>query len=240
MSAIFNGTSSYLLTANNIVGGSTPTYPVLLGGWVKLANVTAAMVSICNGDGASAAYDLMELQCRGDVASDPVYAMSAAGGGGAHNSFANGMTAGSWLFVAAYFASDSSRYAYLGPTAGAHNAAFRGTTGLNLACLGARYWDGAANTFHNGSMAEVFAASGFSTSNITAIITKLAAGWKPTDIAELEPFLTMYQPLSAALEETGHVGPEWTNTAVTFNSGDHPTMLASLTQNTRNLLYGGH
>lgn len=227
MSATFNGSSAYLLTANNIVGGSTPTYPVLLGGWVKLANVTAAMTSFCIGDGASAAYDLMELQCRGDQPSDPVMAQSAAGGGGTALSQANGLTAGAWLFVGAYFIANNSRYAILGSTLGTHNVQSKASTGLSLACLGARYWDSAANSFHNGSMAEMFAASGFSTGNITTILTQLAAGSKPIHVAELAASLTMYQPLSAGLNEAGYVGPTWTPANMAYNAGDHPVMLSN-------------
>ena len=53
MSAIFNGSSAYLLTANNLVGGSTPVYPILYGGWVKLANVTAPLPVMFMSDNAA-------------------------------------------------------------------------------------------------------------------------------------------------------------------------------------------
>ena len=105
---LFNGTSAYLFTADNLVG-STPTYPVLLGCWVKCADVDTAYVTMSLGDNVSSAYDLMELQCRGDETNNPVFALSGAGGGGTSFGTVDGLTAGSWLFVGAYFETNSSR-----------------------------------------------------------------------------------------------------------------------------------
>lgn len=221
MGAIFNGTTSVLSVADPLVDAS-PTYPVLVGGWAKLAAVTTNYGFVCLTDGA-ASEDVLYCECSGAVASDPVRAMAAVNAVYTTSiNSTNGLTAGSWLFVGAYFGSNTNRQPILGTTVGANtNATARAVASLSAAYIGA-FRDSATSTFFSGRIAEVFVAQGFTAGDLTTIVTQLAGGASPSNVAELSPHLVAYQPLISALDNSGAVGPSWTNTDVTFDSADHP------------------
>jgi hypothetical protein len=228
MSAILNGTSAYLVTANALIG-STPNYPFLTWAWVKLANVTAAHSCLWLSDNAAlASIDFLDCSVRGDVANDPVRISSAAAGSGNVSvADVNGVTAGTWHLVGAYYAANNSRQAILDSTLGVAQTTARAVSGLTHAAIGTQYFQSTPNTFLSGRVAEFGFASGFTAGNITAILTQLAAGVRPTSIAELVSSINACQPCRSGLANSGAIGPAWTNNNVTFDANDHPIRYGS-------------
>lgn len=236
MSAIFNGTTSVLSVADPLVDAS-PTYPVLVGGWAKLTAVTTNYGFVCLTDGASSE-DVLYCECSGAVASDPVRAMAAVNNAYSVNS-TNGLTAGSWLFVGAYFGANNNRQPILGTTVGTNTyGTARAVAGLAAAYIGA-FRDSETLAFFSGRIAEVFVAQGFTAGDLTTIVTQLAGGASPSNVAELSPHLVAYQPLISALDNSGAVGPSWTNTDVTFDSADHPISYSASSPLQSILLHSG-
>ena len=218
MSAIFNGTSSFIApTSQQSVVGSTPTYPVLMGGWVKRTNNTNQQAFISVNDNAASAVDTLLLYHT--AGSDTLNARSQQGGNGSSGTLA-GLTTGSWQFVAAYFAAANSRQAVLGTTFGTAQTTTRNTVGLNSTFIG-KFVD-IQTDYLNGRVAEMFVAQNFTAGNITTIVNALAGGARPVDVTELSSSLVLYQPLLAGVDETDFVGPAITATNVTWDSADHP------------------
>lgn len=228
MSAIFDpSASAYLVTANNLAG--SPTYPILFGCWIKLTDVTNPY-SLCfmTDNAALGSIDFIDLSVRGDVANDPLRVTCAAAGSG-NSSFASldGMTSGAWTFVWGYLSANNNRKCGIGSTEGTAETTARAVSGLTHAAIGTQYYGSAPNGYLDGKMAGFFVSNGFS-GNLTEVIRQLKAGVAPIAIYGLADSLSCYQPMLSGLNETGYVGPSWTNNNVTFSSGDHPSTPVTL------------
>jgi hypothetical protein len=226
---VFNGSSSYLTSASSPVG-STPTYPVLMGGWFKFNNTTNDNSLIWMSDNAAAAaLDYMSVYALGTMMNGPVWAAVGAGGtanatGARYDSY----TSGSWQFVWTLITANNSRYCGIGTSAGTPTGTTRAVTGLNTTTIGVQYWDGATRAaFLNGRGAEVFIASGDAsiTTNFSTILSQLAAGVRPIHCAQLSPHLVMYQPLVGDANEATAIGDSMTEHDMAYDPGDHPVLI---------------
>lgn len=218
-------TGKYLLASSSAVGAAPVTYPILLGGWFKTLNNLQIHTGVSvtnNSSGANTG--LLECCIRGDTGTDEV--QLAVGGSGGANAAAGGSTTAlvnTWFWAGGYFSDDANRYPVLGTSVGSLNFTSRVPTGLSHTGLGTRYTSSTAN-FLAGDfwLAEQFIAVGYSAGNITTILSQLQTK-RPTDIAELSPYLVFYQPLRTAANDSGAVfTPSWTDTGVTFDANEHP------------------
>ncbi len=228
MSAIFNGTSAYFLTANAVVG-ATPNYPVLMGAWFKLTDVNAAYAGCVLTDNAALpAVDYARFYLDGSTAGDPVKCDVAASGAFATSADIPGLTAGVWIWVGCILRTSADRSSILGTTVGTPQTTATAVTGLTTSAFGSDYYgSGTTGNFLKGNAAEVIFASGNAsiTTNITAILAAITTGTKPTNIAALSPYLNVYQPLKYGLNDTGYIGATWTANNITYDSTVQPTLI---------------
>jgi hypothetical protein len=220
VSAIFNGSTSALTAALSVLG-STPTYPVLLGGFVKLSAVTAAQAAVIVSDDQSSNFDFLELSVRGDQPNDPVQAAACAAGVSSSSApTIDGATAGNWIWIGAYYLSALSRHAVLGSTLSTISSLTRNVNGLATTAIGKRRL-GADSLWFGGRMAEIVVAQNFNNGDISTILTQLSGGTRPVNVSQLSGKLVLYQPLLAGIDEAGFV-QSVTNNNVTFDAADHP------------------
>lgn len=222
MSAIFNGTDAYLSTASHIIG-ATPNYPVGMVGWMKLTAVTARHVVLSSSDNqAAASQDAIQVEARGDIVNDPIYARSIASGSIVQATH-NGLTAGSWIAFHCYWTSSADRFAGFAGAFGSVNSAIRNATGLAVFSIGAQLQVDVASDFFGGRLAEVGVLTGISTTEFTDTwVPAFVAGSRPPAITLGTGTLAAYQPFISGLNDAGFIGASWTNTNVTFDSADHP------------------
>jgi hypothetical protein len=225
MSAIFNGTTSFINLVEAIVG-STPTYPVLILCWVKLANITADHTAVSIGDNAAAAsVDEIQLRLRGNAANDPTSIISTAAGAFSLADV-NGNTADAWLAQGAYQASAASRQAYRGGTLSTAQTTTRNVTGLSQVTVGATRRADVNSLFLNGRMAELGIWSGIdATAATTIVMPQFLAGIRPPHIGAGLSTLVLYQPFVAGVNEATKVGSDMTESNMTYDANDHPTLL---------------
>lgn len=238
MSAIFNG-SALLVVADDLVG-STPTYPVLMSTWVYVNNLTDNHTAISLGNNNSSSVREHTLSCATHFINDPARILSYDGDSASATQ--NGVTSSTWIHIAAYLGSSSFRQVTLNGNFSTSETTNQSVTSLTHASMGCLYRDnaGVATTYLNGRMAEVCIANNFNTTDITGIVTDLYNGTRPISIPELQPYIEAYQPLKNGLNDSGYIGPSWTNNGVTFDAGDHPISytVGSFNSRKRNLLLG--
>lgn len=225
MSAVFNGTSSLLWAANAILG-STPTYPVLFAMRVKLDNVANPFTHIAVTDNNAASADYLDLRTAGTVANDPTQANTRTAGGSFGTGSFDGTTAGSWLNVAAYFVSITSRYAWRNGSFGSENTLSRNPTGLSHVSIGALYLSGAGSNFSGMRGCDAAVWNGINATVATStVLPQFQLGVRPNQIVAGLSTLVFYQPFVAGANEATKVGPTLTEVDMTYDSNDHPTLL---------------
>lgn len=219
-SGVFDGTAN--LYTNNALFGGTPTYPAMAAAWINTDQVASFTGWASVADNSATA---TELSCGfdGTDTSPPDSITGRAGSGGvfATQSEAGSITAGTWYHVVVVWTSTSVRNSYINGTVGTAGSGTSNPTGLDHSCVGAIYRAAAVAPF-DGKIAEVVFASGFNDANKATIVSQLASGKRPTSVTELSGFINAYQPLRTGLNDTGYLGPDWTNTNVTFDAADHP------------------
>ena len=233
MSATLDGSKG--LTIANPLVGATPTYPIFMFCAVKATDAGAAHIGLSINDGNTSGFDILEMQYRWDIASNPVYYLAIENGGSAPTSPKTGMVSGAWNYCAGLSIVANNRFSFLNGVAGTQETTLAAPTGLAYTTIGARYWGGALVTGTVGKIAEGGVAynfgDGLSQAEIlaraTAWAVKLAAGWKATDIEDMLPFLVAYEPMLNGINEGG-ITLAWTYTGVTFDNGaDHARRLSN-------------
>lgn len=224
MSAIFDGSSAYLLAT---FGGVAASYETLLACWFKPANATARQTCLALGDNnAGGSWDGFSAQARGDVGGDPLYAISYAAGVIAGAS-ATGFVANAWQLGLFSFRANNGRCSQVG--SGGWGTLQGGTLNPESQthwCVGA-FFNATGSYFFNGRLAEVAIWRGISAADRDSIVTALQAGSRPVAISAGAAGLWAYQSLREAENESGCVGPVMTNTGVTFDAADHPIAYAT-------------
>lgn len=221
MSGTFNG-SADLRTASS-VWGSTPTYPCLMAMWVRQDAIERTTNGVYMSVSDADALTYMECRFTTDGIKPITGTVNVAGTSGTSTS-GSSVADDAWTLVGTLFTSATSRQSFVGTTLSTANTTNLAPTTLDTTAIGAWIFSGFQLNPSKGDYAEAVFASGFDIADINDILTALNNGEAAYGIAQLQGFIDAYQPLLTGVNDTNYIGPTFTNTNVTFNSGNHPTI----------------
>lgn len=172
MARSFNGTTQYLSNAGAVL--TAP--PITMACWFKSTSDSAAQTLISLGV-AGSQDNRFTLQVSGNVAGDPIRALTRDTGNGIATS-STGYATNVWQHACAVFASSTDRRAYVNGGSEGTNTTSRTPSGVSSTYLGAQQ-DVSATNFIVGVVAE---AAIWNVALNTSEIAALAAGVSPLRI----------------------------------------------------------
>ena len=219
MSGVFDG-SSFLSTAVDVTAGATVA---AFAAWVKTTSQFANQAVLSVSD-ASASLDFLSLLLRGDLTGDPVGLWSYRSSQQHYANTSSSYTTGTWLHVAAIATDNGAGKVWLngGGVDVDASGAFpinRDTTSIGRTVRTSYTYDFLGNIAEPAIWADPDAAA------FEAALPRLASGFRPVHVLSLRDELVMYQSLLSGANTAEAIGPALTNTGVTFNAGDHPTLV---------------
>ncbi len=212
MALLFDdATPDFLLLSSTAV----TAVPLTLGCWFRSDDVTIrqTMLSVCHNLTATAAWS---LQCRGDVAGDPIEANCGASGANSGSQSSSGYSAGTWYQATGVFTSATSRLIYFDGVAGTADTTNRTPTGIDSIEVGRRDNVSAVRAF-SGDVCE---AAVWNRVLSAAEIASLAAGYSPLFLPR---GLVFYCPL--------------VRDVVNFNSGGNPAATGTTVSDHPRIIY---
>lgn len=215
MARLFDDASNQYLSNSSAV---LTAAPITLACWFKSDNITAqqALVSI----GKTSDRSTFLLYCRGNVAGDPIGALSQQSAASAVANTTTGYSSGTWHHGCAVFASSTSRAAYIDGGSKGTNSTSVIPLSLDVTDIGALNWSSGRLSYFSGDIAEVGI---WNVALTDAEVALLAAGLsplfiQPANLVSYWPIVGRYSP------EIDRIGAA--NMTVTgATTSDHPRIV---------------